>query len=152
DVHAAHLQRAHPHGLALAARPRAGPLRGSSGWLDRRTHGNVRHHAAFRLADVERRTRGTGPAHAFLRGQRQRRRRSTTRPGRRVALRVGTRWRNLMNITVARRLSIVLAISLMSAGCELIGDIFQAGIVIGVVVVLLIVAVIAWIARKFRRT
>ena len=57
-----------------------------------------------------------------------------------------------MNITVARRLSIVLAISLMSAGCELIGDIFQAGIVIGVVVVLLIVAVIAWIARKFRRT
>lgn len=57
-----------------------------------------------------------------------------------------------MNITVARRLSIVLAISLMSAGCELIGDIFQAGIVIGVIIVLLIVAVIAWAARKFRRS
>lgn len=57
-----------------------------------------------------------------------------------------------MNITVARRLSIVLAVSFLTAGCELIGDIFQAGLVVGIIVVLLIVAVIAWALKKFRRT
>lgn len=57
-----------------------------------------------------------------------------------------------MNITIARRLSLVLAISFMTAGCELIGDIFQAGLVIGIIVVLLIVAIVAWVLKKFRRT
>lgn len=57
-----------------------------------------------------------------------------------------------MSMTVARRLSIVLAISFMTAGCELIGDIFQAGLVIGIIIVLLIVAVVAWVLRKIRRS
>lgn len=56
-----------------------------------------------------------------------------------------------MNATTLRRLSLLLAISLFTAGCELIGDIFQAGFVIGIIIVLVIVAVVGWIISKFRR-
>ena len=56
-----------------------------------------------------------------------------------------------MNATTLRRLSLLLAISFFTAGCELIGDIFQAGFVIGIIIVLVIVAVVGWIISKFRR-
>ena len=36
------------------------------------------------------------------------------------------------------------------AGCELVGDIFQAGVWVGVVVVVLIVALVGVIAAKLR--
>jgi hypothetical protein len=49
-----------------------------------------------------------------------------------------------------RRISLLLALSFFTAGCELIGDIFEAGFVIGVVIVLVIVAVIGWIISRFR--
>ncbi len=35
--------------------------------------------------------------------------------------------------------------------CEVIGDIFQAGLVVGIVIVVLIIVLIMWIIRKFRR-
>ena len=46
---------------------------------------------------------------------------------------------------------LVLLLLLALPGCELIGDIFQAGLVVGVILVLLIVAVVGWLLSKFRR-
>ena len=48
------------------------------------------------------------------------------------------------------RLLLILVLAVMSAGCELIVDIFQAGLVVGVILVLLVVGVVVWIARKLR--
>jgi hypothetical protein len=55
-----------------------------------------------------------------------------------------------MDYTMMRRISLLLAVSFLTAGCELIGDIFQAGFVVGIIIVLLIVAVVGWILSKFR--
>lgn len=52
--------------------------------------------------------------------------------------------------SAASRVAIVAALSLFSAGCELIGDIFQAGFIVGIIIVVLLVAVIAWVMRRFR--
>ena len=56
-----------------------------------------------------------------------------------------------MNATTLRRLALLLTVSFFTAGCELIGDIFQAGLVVGIIIVVLIVAVVWWILGKFRR-
>lgn len=51
----------------------------------------------------------------------------------------------------ANRILLLLALTLvMTPGCELIGDIFQAGLVVGIIIVVLIVAIAMWILRKFR--
>jgi hypothetical protein len=52
------------------------------------------------------------------------------------------------------RTSLVLAASLTFAGCELIGDIFQAGFFVGIIIVVLILAIVVWLFRKMggRRT
>ncbi|MGH7449526.1 MAG: hypothetical protein ACREK1_10555 [Longimicrobiales bacterium] len=55
-----------------------------------------------------------------------------------------------MTATTMRRISLLLALSFFTAGCELIGDIFQAGFVVGIIIVLVIVAVIGWIISRFR--
>jgi hypothetical protein len=39
----------------------------------------------------------------------------------------------------------------MLTGCELIGDIFQAGMAVGIFLVVLVVVLIIWILRKIRR-
>lgn len=44
---------------------------------------------------------------------------------------------------------LLLAVTLTFAGCELIGDIFQAGLVVGIIIILVILAVIAWLVRMF---
>lgn len=49
------------------------------------------------------------------------------------------------------RLLLLLLLSLTAGACELVGDIFQAGFVIGIVVVILIVAVLVWIINRFRK-
>ncbi|MBR9988279.1 MAG: hypothetical protein KFH98_00920 [Gemmatimonadetes bacterium] len=56
----------------------------------------------------------------------------------------------MMTLTTMRRLSLLLAISFFTAGCELIGDIFQAGFVVGIIIVLLIVGIVGWILSRFR--
>lgn len=56
-----------------------------------------------------------------------------------------------LTATTLRRLTLLLAVSFFTAGCELIGDIFQAGFVIGIIIVLIIVAVVGWIISRFRR-
>jgi hypothetical protein len=36
-------------------------------------------------------------------------------------------------------------------GCEVIGDIFQAGMAVGIFIVVLVIVLIIWLLRKFRR-
>jgi hypothetical protein len=45
-------------------------------------------------------------------------------------------------------LILMLWSTLMMGGCELIGDIFQAGMAVGVIVVVLVIAGIAFVAKK----
>jgi len=49
------------------------------------------------------------------------------------------------------RALLLLALVLMSSGCEAIGNIFQAGVWVGVIVVVLILGVVGFIAAKIRR-
>lgn len=46
---------------------------------------------------------------------------------------------------------LVLLGTLTMGGCEIIGDIFQAGMWVGVIMVLLIIGGVAFIAGKLRR-
>ena len=46
--------------------------------------------------------------------------------------------------------ALVAALALFSSGCEVIGDIFQAGFVVGIIVVVLLIAVIGWLISKAR--
>lgn len=50
----------------------------------------------------------------------------------------------------AMRLLLVLALATATAGCELAGDIFQAGMWVGVIMVALAVAVVLWLVGKVR--
>ena len=45
----------------------------------------------------------------------------------------------------------LLILSFAVGGSEFIGDVFQAGFVIGIIIILLIIAVVAWVMRRFRR-
>ncbi len=60
---------------------------------------------------------------------------------------------NIQNITKRWLLfTSVFVISLLSfTSCELVGDIFEAGIWTGIIVVILIVALIIYIITKMRR-
>jgi hypothetical protein len=51
----------------------------------------------------------------------------------------------------ALRLLLLLVSTVVIGGCELIGDIFQAGMFVGVVLVLLIIGGIMFLLRKIRR-
>jgi hypothetical protein len=48
------------------------------------------------------------------------------------------------------RLLVLLLVALPLAGCEAIGDIFQAGMAVGVIAILAVIAVIAFIVGKIR--
>ena len=48
------------------------------------------------------------------------------------------------------RLLLLVLVALPLAGCEAIGDIFQAGMAVGVIMVLVVVGVIAFIIAKIR--
>lgn len=50
--------------------------------------------------------------------------------------------------TVAPRLTLVLLLALASAGCELVGDIFQAGMWVGVIMVVLVIGLVLWLVGK----
>ena len=49
----------------------------------------------------------------------------------------------------SRIILIVLATTVSS--CELIGDIFQAGMAVGIIVVVVVVALLIWLVSRFRR-
>ena len=48
------------------------------------------------------------------------------------------------------RMVLLLALGITSAGCQVVGDIFQAGMWVGVIMVVLVVGGIAFLASKFR--
>lgn len=47
-------------------------------------------------------------------------------------------------------LALLTISSLTLAGCEIVGGIFKAGVWVGVVLVVLVIAIIAWIVSKRR--
>ena len=53
-------------------------------------------------------------------------------------------------VTAASRLILVLLLAIATAGCELAGDIFQAGIWVGVIMVALAVFLVLWLVGKVR--
>ena len=48
------------------------------------------------------------------------------------------------------KLSAFALLLTMLTGCELAGDIFEAGIWIGIIIVVLVVGIILWLLRKIR--
>ncbi|MDQ3019350.1 MAG: hypothetical protein M3R36_02090 [Bacteroidota bacterium] len=48
-------------------------------------------------------------------------------------------------------LLILLQFSLIFSGCEFIGDIFKAGIWVGIIVIIAIIAVIAFVVKLFSK-
>ena len=53
-------------------------------------------------------------------------------------------------VNAASRLILVLLLAMATAGCELAGDIFQAGIWVGVIMVALALFLIFWLVGKVR--
>lgn len=49
------------------------------------------------------------------------------------------------------RLSAVILASATASGCELIGDIFQAGMAVGIFVVIAVIALVVFLIGKVRR-
>lgn len=49
------------------------------------------------------------------------------------------------------RILLIVLLAVSAAGCELIGGIFKAGVWVGAIGVILIVAVLVVVVRKFRR-
>jgi uncharacterized protein HemY len=49
------------------------------------------------------------------------------------------------------RIALMLFVLTFVTSCDIIGDIFQAGLVVGIIIVVLIIALIFWIIRKFKR-
>jgi hypothetical protein len=45
----------------------------------------------------------------------------------------------------------MIAVALTLSSCELIGDIFQAGMAVGIFVVVLIIGLVIWLITRFRR-
>ena len=48
------------------------------------------------------------------------------------------------------RIALLLTVLLSFTSCEAIGDIFQAGMSVGIFLVILVIAIIVWIISKFR--
>ena len=48
-------------------------------------------------------------------------------------------------------LILVLLSTMLLGGCDVIGDIFQAGVAVGVIMVVLLIIGVAFLARKMRR-
>lgn len=52
--------------------------------------------------------------------------------------------------SVMLRLYALLAVTMMSAGCELVEGIFKAGLFVGILAVVLVLGLLFWVARLFR--
>jgi hypothetical protein len=48
------------------------------------------------------------------------------------------------------RILIIVLLAAGAAGCELVGDIFQAGMAVGAIAVVLVVVLIGWLVAKAR--
>ena len=56
-----------------------------------------------------------------------------------------------MSGTVSIRVGLLLLAALTLSGCEVIGDIFQAGMAVGILLVIAAVALIAFLVAQVRR-
>ena len=56
-----------------------------------------------------------------------------------------------MPSTTVMRLVVLVTLAMAASGCEAIGAIFKAGMITGVIVVVLIVLVIGFVFNKMRR-
>ena len=56
-----------------------------------------------------------------------------------------------MLVTTFSRLFLVLLAGIALSGCELVGDIFQAGMAVGVFIVIAVVALVVFLVSKVRR-
>lgn len=45
----------------------------------------------------------------------------------------------------------LLAMAVTLSSCELVGDIFQAGFYVGIIIVIVVVILIVWLVNRFRR-
>jgi FtsH-binding integral membrane protein len=55
---------------------------------------------------------------------------------------------------ITRRLTsflLVIVAAFTMSGCELIGDVLQFGVWLGVIIVVVVIALVLWIIRKIRR-
>ncbi len=55
----------------------------------------------------------------------------------------------MANIIRIPQLLLFVLTAVMLTGCELVGDIFEAGIWAGVIIVVLVIVLIFWLIRKF---
>ena len=46
---------------------------------------------------------------------------------------------------------LLLSVTATLAGCEMVGEVFKAGMWIGVIVVVAVVALVLWLLRKMRK-
>ncbi|HEX9979028.1 MAG TPA: hypothetical protein VGB50_00515 [Flavobacterium sp.] len=49
------------------------------------------------------------------------------------------------------RITLLLVVMFSFTSCEVIGDIFQAGVGVGIFLVILVIAVVVWLISKFRK-
>ena len=56
-----------------------------------------------------------------------------------------------MQSTTAMRLVVLVTLAMAASGCEAIGAIFKAGLITGVIAVVLVVLVIGFVFKKMRR-
>ena len=62
------------------------------------------------------------------------------------------RWPDMrMQSTTAMRLAVLVTLAMAASGCEVIGAIFKAGLITGVIAVVLIALVIGFVFNKMRR-
>lgn len=55
-----------------------------------------------------------------------------------------------MSSAMLVRLYLIVALAMASAGCELVEGVFRAGIWVGIIMVVLVLALVGWIATKLR--
>jgi hypothetical protein len=56
-----------------------------------------------------------------------------------------------MLVSAFSRLFLVLLAGIALSGCELVGDIFQAGMAVGVFIVIAVLALVVFVVSKVRR-
>lgn len=54
------------------------------------------------------------------------------------------------NISVIYMMIVFAALLVILPGCEFIGDVFKAGIWVGIIIIIAVIAVIAFIVKMFR--
>jgi hypothetical protein len=55
-----------------------------------------------------------------------------------------------MSASLLVRLYVVVLLAMASTGCEVVEGIFRAGVWVGVIMVVLVLALVGWIATKLR--